>query len=125
VIAWADGPLDVDPLLITTPVPFTVMARADYSWSFGDGSTARTGIGRPYDGTDPVRSAGHYVSHAYNAPGTYEVTVTQTWTVQIFAAPGSGAPDTADLQAVAPPATSVQNVTIIESDAVNIAPTSD
>lgn len=124
MIVWADGPLDIDPLQITTPVPFTVMAKADYAWSFGDGTT-QTGVGRPYDGTDPLSAPGYYVSHAYDTPGTYVVTVTQTWTVQIFAAPGSGAPDTADLQAVAPPAASVQDVTIVESDAVNIAPGGD
>lgn len=98
------------------------MARADYAWSFGDGGATETGIGRPYDGTDPVAAPGHYVAHAYDAPGTYAVTVTQTWTVQIFAAPGSGAPDTADLQAVAPPAISTQDITVVENDAVNIAP---
>lgn len=122
VIVWADGPLDIDPLQITTPVPFTVMAKADYSWSFGDGTAAQTGIGRAYDGTDPVAAPEHYVAHPYSAPGTYDVTVTQTWTVQIFAAPGSGAPDTADLQAVAPPAVSNQAVTIIESAPVNVSP---
>lgn len=121
VIVWADGPLDIDPLQITTPVPFTVMAKADYSWSFGDG-TAEIGIGRAYDGTDPIAFPAYYVSHAYDRPGTYAVTVTQTWTVQIFATPGSGAPDTADLQAVAPPATAVQDVTVVESNAVNVAP---
>lgn len=48
--------------------------------------------------------------------------MTNTWTVQIFTASGSGAPDTADLQAVAPPATSNQDITVVENDAVNVAP---
>lgn len=69
---------DATPQTLTTTIlgtPITVTATpTSWTWDYGDGTPPRTTTdpGRPYPDTSGA--------HAYDAPGTYLLTVTTTWT---------------------------------------------
>jgi hypothetical protein len=88
VIVTADPtPMDLTTTLLGYPV--TVHATPTrYSWDFGDHTTLDTtdpGIPYPTDGSTPPAAHGSIYptgshGHPYQAPGTYTLTLTTTWT---------------------------------------------
>ncbi len=113
MIMWADAQTETVRLDITEPIPFVVLANASYAWSFGDGGGV-AGVGNPYDGTDPLADPGHYgMTHAYDRPGTFRVTLTQSWDVMLVPLGGGGAPPPG-LDVDAPDQASFQDVKIDE-----------
>jgi hypothetical protein len=83
VIASADPPGQTTFIVSQVPFPtITVNAKVSWRWDWGDGSWVSTDwSGRPYDGTDPRISPGHYVTHIYGSPSPgMRVRVSAVWT---------------------------------------------
>ncbi len=121
-VMWVEGAPDDDIVTLDVPAPLTgqVWAKASYAWDFGDGSAGATGRGNPFDqGVLPADDPGHYsVTHTYMAAGTYTVGVVQSWDVfvDIPTYPGG------NLDINAPDEPQTAPITVVPSDAVNIAP---
>lgn len=121
-VMWVEGVADDDIVTLDVPAPLTgqVWARASYAWDFGDGSAGATGRGNAFEpGVLPVEDPGHYsVEHTYTQPGVYTVGVVQSWDVfvDIPTYPGGNL----DINAPDEPQTAL--VTVVPSNAVNVAP---
>jgi hypothetical protein len=73
---------------VDQPVIATISAVPTYHWAFGDGAAGPNAPGRPYDpAISPRQYPGAYVSHEYQAPGTYQITLAVTW-AGTFTVPG-------------------------------------
>lgn len=57
----------------------TIHAEPHYVWTFEGGKTVH-GAGRPYDGTDPRTSPGHYVTDTFGTSGKKNVHLQVRWT---------------------------------------------
>lgn len=120
-VMWVEGAADDDIVTLDVPAPLTgqVWAKASYAWDFGDGSAGATGRGNPFElGVLPASDPGYYsVEHTYTAPGTYTVGVVQSWDVfvDIPTYPGG------NLDINAPDQPQTAPITVVPSDAVNIA----
>jgi len=121
-VMWVEGAADDDIVTLDVPAPLTgqVWAKASYAWDFGDGSGGATGRGNPFrHDVLPADDPGYYsIEHTYTAVGTFTVGVVQSWDVfvDIPTYPGG------DLDINAPDQVQTAPITVVPSDAVNIAP---
>lgn len=72
VIFYAGQPSSMARSVNVLGAPVQIRARADYEWSFGDGSSESFAVpGGPYPNMD--------VTHTYTDPGAYTARLTTTW----------------------------------------------